>query len=556
MYQGVCRLQASSLFQGKAWPCLTALDLLNQGPWGGVKRSCLRRIHFHCRAHKPARPVLCMNVQGAKTGASCPTVDSRTRGSTRVKHRKMTIMKKPVHKILVVDDDPQILEVIAEVLGEGGYTVEAAPDGTKAIKSIDAEFYDLVVTDLKMPEVDGMQVLRHVVEQSPDTMCIILTGYGTIESAVEAIKAGAFHYITKPIKSDEILMVVEKALKYRHLERENILLRQQLKKKYRFENFVGDSKPIQEVFELIEKVADTDSTVLITGESGTGKELIAKAIHYNSYRRDNPMVVINCGAIPEELLESELFGHEKGAFTGAHKSRMGRFELANGGTIFLDEIGDMSPNLQVKLLRVLQEQQFERVGSTRTIGVDIRIIAATNQDLFSAVKQAKFREDLYYRLNVIPIKVPPLRQRKSDIPLLVDFFLKKFGQEKQKHVKKFTAEAMDSVLKYEWPGNVRELENLVERVIILANGDEIVLDDIPEPIRGQADTMDSPEITLPEGDIPFDHAVEEYEKRLILQALDETNWVKTKAAKLLKINRTTLIEKMKKKKIYKPAVGS
>ena len=465
-------------------------------------------------------------------------------------------MKKPVHKILVVDDDPQILEVIAEVLGEGGYTVEAAPDGTKAIKSIDAEFYDLVVTDLKMPEVDGMQVLRHVVEQSPDTMCIILTGYGTIESAVEAIKAGAFHYITKPIKSDEILMVVEKALKYRHLERENILLRQQLKKKYRFENFVGDSKPIQEVFELIEKVADTDSTVLITGESGTGKELIAKAIHYNSYRRDNPMVVINCGAIPEELLESELFGHEKGAFTGAHKSRMGRFELANGGTIFLDEIGDMSPNLQVKLLRVLQEQQFERVGSTRTIGVDIRIIAATNQDLFSAVKQAKFREDLYYRLNVIPIKVPPLRQRKSDIPLLVDFFLKKFGQEKQKHVKKFTAEAMDSVLKYEWPGNVRELENLVERVIILANGDEIVLDDIPEPIRGQADTMDSPEITLPEGDIPFDHAVEEYEKRLILQALDETNWVKTKAAKLLKINRTTLIEKMKKKKIYKPAVGS
>jgi DNA-binding NtrC family response regulator len=465
-------------------------------------------------------------------------------------------MKKPEHKILVVDDDPDILEVIAEVLGEGGYTVATAPDGTKAIQSIDAEFYDLVLTDLKMPEVDGMKVLEHVVEQSPDTMCIILTGYGTIESAVEAIKAGAFHYITKPIKSDEILMVVEKALKYRLLERENILLRQQLKKKYRFENFVGDSEPIQEVFELIEKVADTDSTVLITGESGTGKELIAKAIHYNSYRRDNPMVVINCGAIPEELLESELFGHEKGAFTGAHKSRMGRFELANGGTIFLDEIGDMSPNLQVKLLRVLQEQKFERVGSTRTIGVDIRIIAATNQDLFSAVKKAKFREDLYYRLNVIPIKVPPLRQRKSDIPLLVDFFLKKFGQEKQKHVKKFTAEALDTVLKYEWPGNVRELENLVERVIILANGDEIVLDDIPEPVRGQAETMDSLEASMPKRDIPFDHAVEEYEKKLILQALDETNWVKTKAAKLLKINRTTLIEKMKKKKIYKPAVGS
>jgi DNA-binding NtrC family response regulator len=465
-------------------------------------------------------------------------------------------MTKPLHKILVVDDDPEILEVIADVLRDGGYAVDTAQDGRKAIKSVDGEFYDLVVTDLKMPKVDGMKVLRHVVDHSPDTMCIILTGYGTIEGAVEAIKAGAFHYITKPIKSGEILMVVEKALKYRLLERENILLRQQLRKKYRFENFVGDSGPIQEVFELIEKVADTDSTVLITGESGTGKELIAKAIHYNSYRRDNPMVVINCGAIPEELLESELFGHERGAFTGAHKSRIGRFELANGGTIFLDEIGDMSPNLQVKLLRVLQEQKFERVGSTRTIGVDIRIIAATNQDLFSAVKKATFREDLYYRLNVIPIKVPPLRQRKSDIPLLVDFFVKKFSQEKQKRVKGFTSEAMDIMLSYEWPGNVRELENLVERVIILANSDEIGLDDIPEPMKGQAATVESPAVTIPKKAIPFDHAVEEYEKRLILQALNETNWVKTKAAKLLKMNRTTLIEKMKKKKIYKPAVGS
>ncbi len=468
----------------------------------------------------------------------------------------MTIMTKPVHKILVVDDDPEILEVIADVLREGGYAVDTAPDGTKAIKSIDAEFYDLIVTDLKMPKVDGMKVLRHVVDQSPDTMCIILTGYGTIESAVEAIKAGAFHYITKPIKSGEILMVVAKALKYKLLERENILLRQQLKKKYRFENFVGDSRAIQEVCELIEKVADTDSTVLVTGESGTGKELISKAIHYNSYRRDNPMVVINCGAIPEELLESELFGHEKGAFTGAHKSRIGRFELANGGTIFLDEIGDMSPNLQVKLLRVLQEQKFERVGSTRTIGVDIRIIAATNQDLFSAVKKGKFREDLYYRLNVIPIKVPPLRERKSDIPLLVDFFVKKFGQEKQKRVRGFTSKAMDIMLKYEWPGNVRELENLVERVIILSNSDEIGLEDIPAPMKGQAATVESLGVTISEVDIPFDHAVEEYEKQLILQALNETNWVKTKAAKLLKMNRTTLIEKMKKKKIYRPAVGS
>jgi len=462
-------------------------------------------------------------------------------------------MGKSLQKILIVDDDPKILEVIASVLRDGGYTVDTAANGTKAIRSIDTESYDLVITDLKMPEVDGMMVLKHVVDRSPDTMCIILTGYGTIEGAVEAIKAGAFHYITKPVKSAEIMTVVEKALKYKLLERENILLRQQLRKKYRFENFVGDSRPIQEVFELIEKVADTDSTILITGESGTGKELIAKAIHYNSHRRDNPMVVINCGAIPEELLESELFGHEKGAFTGAHKARMGRFELANGGTIFLDEIGDMSPNLQVKLLRVLQEQQFERVGSTRTIGVDIRVIAATNQDLFSAVNKGKFREDLYYRLNVIPINVPPLRERRSDTPLLVDFFMKKFTQERQKHVKGFTQESMDTLFQYDWPGNVRELENLVERVIILADGEEIGLDDIPESIRQRAKRMESFGVAMPKGDIPFDHAVEEYEKKLILQALEETNWVKTKAAKLLKMNRTTLIEKMKKKSLQKPA---
>jgi len=466
-------------------------------------------------------------------------------------------MTKPMQKILIVDDDPEILEVITDILREGGYAVDTAPDGVKAITYIDAESYDLVITDLNLPEVDGMMVLKHVVDQSPDTMCIILTGYGTIKSAVEAIKTGAFDYITKPIKSGEILMVVEKALRYKHLERENILLRQQLRKKYRFDNFVGDSKPIQKVFELIEKVADTDSTVLITGESGTGKELIAKAIHYNSYRRDNPMVVINCGAIPEELLESELFGHEKGAFTGAHKSRIGRFELANEGTIFLDEIGDMSPNLQVKLLRVLQEQKFERVGSTRTIKIDIRIIAATNKNLISAVNKGTFREDLYYRLNVIPIKVPPLRHRKSDIPLLVDFFLKKFNKEKRKNVKEFTSEAMDTLLYYDWRGNVRELENLVERVVILSNGDEIDLEDIPESIAGRARTIESFESTIPpNGGIPFDHAVEEYEKKLILQALSETNWVTTKAAKLLKMNRTTLIEKMKKKKLRKPAVGS
>lgn len=464
-------------------------------------------------------------------------------------------MKKAMENILVVDDDPKILEVMADVLRQAGYDVDEAKDGKKAIKCIDAGCYDLVFTDLNLPKLDGMKVLRHVLDESPDTMCIILTGFGTIKGSVEAIKMGAFDYISKPVKSDELVMVVEKALKYRRLERENILLKQQLRKKYQFENFIGDSKPIQKVFELIEKVADTDSTVLITGESGTGKELIAKAIHYNSYRRDNPMVVINCGAIPEELLESELFGHEKGAFTGAHKMRVGRFELANGGTIFLDEIGDMSPNLQVKLLRVLQEQKFERVGGTRTLEIDVRIIAATNKNLINAVNQGTFRQDLYYRLNVIPIRVPPLRHRKSDIPLLIDFFLKRIDPRKRNGISGFSSEATDVLAAYDWPGNVRELENMVERMSILANGDKVDMEDIPESIKGKAGRVESIEVTIPKDGIVFDQAVEEYEKKLILEALNETNWVKTKAAKLLNINRTTLIEKMKKKKLAKPAVG-
>jgi DNA-binding NtrC family response regulator len=467
----------------------------------------------------------------------------------------MWVMKKTMERILVVDDDPEIREGVADVLRQAGYDVDEAKDGKKAIKCIETGSYDLVLTDLNLPKVDGMKVLRHVLDESPDTICIILTGFGTIKGSVEAIKMGAFDYISKPVKSDEIVIVVEKALKYRHLERENILLKQQLRKKYQFENFIGDSKPIQKVFELIEKVADTDSTVLITGESGTGKELIAKAIHYNSYRRDNPMVVINCGAIPEELLESELFGHEKGAFTGAHKMRVGRFELANGGTIFLDEIGDMSPNLQVKLLRVLQEQKFERVGGTRTLEIDVRIIAATNKNLINAVNRSSFRQDLYYRLNVIPIRVPPLRHRKSDIPLLIDFFFKRIEPRKRNGINGFSSKAEDALVAYDWPGNVRELENMVERMSILANGDKIELEDVPDSIKGKGAKIESIEVTIPEDGIVFDQAVEEYERKLILEALNETNWVKTKAAKLLNINRTTLIEKMKKKKLAKPAVG-
>jgi len=313
-----------------------------------------------------------------------------------------------------------------------------------------------------------------------------------------------------------------------------------LRGKYNYTNLVGTSKAIKKIYDLIEKVADTDGTVLITGASGTGKELIARAIHYTSNRSDKPLVVVSCGAIPETLLESELFGHEKGAFTGAFKKRIGRFEMANGGTIFLDEIGEMSPALQVKLLRVLQEQKFERVGGTKTIHVDLRIIAATNRNLTTAINNETFREDLYYRLNVIPIKVPSLKKRKSDIPLLLDFFFKKFQKGKEKRVTGFLPAAMDAMIAYDWPGNVRELENVVKRLTILCENQLASFDDLPEIIQ---------ERSRSEQDLNFHEAVKDYEKKIILEALEKSNWVKSKAAKLLNINRTTLVAKIKKQNI-------
>jgi len=337
--------------------------------------------------------------------------------------------------ILVVDDSPAVLSGIAEILQSNGYTVDTASDGAIAVDKINDKFYDIILTDLAMPKKDGMELLKYITENSPESMCIIITGYGTIKNAVEAIRLGAFDYLTKPVKSEEIQVVIERALNYRDLKRENTTLKKQVNARYAYENIVGDSENICEVFRLIDKVAQTDSTVLIMGESGTGKELIAHAIHYQSDRRDKPFIPVNCGAIPEELLESELFGHEKGAFTHAIRTRIGRFELAHNGTIFLDEIGDMSPNLQVKILRILQGHQFERIGGTKTIKTDIRVIAATNKNLEEAVEAGRFREDLYYRLNVIPIHVPPLRERAGDIPLLVHHFLEKFNKSKKKNIK-------------------------------------------------------------------------------------------------------------------------
>jgi DNA-binding NtrC family response regulator len=456
-------------------------------------------------------------------------------------------------RILVIDDDPVILEVIAEILRSNGYEVVAAPNGESGIREARSNYFDLVLTDLVMPDIGGMEVLTHMVSTYPETICIILTGYGTIKSSVEAIKNGAFNYITKPITASELLTVVERALRFKDLEEENTRLKRELQQKYRYDNLIGTSNAIEKVYGLIEKVADTDSTVLISGPSGSGKELIARAIHYHSSRRDKPLVVINCGAVPEELLESELFGHERGAFTGAYKSRIGRFEMADRGTVFLDEVGEMSPALQVKLLRVLQEHTFERVGGTRTIRVDVRIIAATNKNLTIAISKETFREDLYYRLNVIPIKVPSLKQRKSDIPLLIDFFLKKSQRGKKKRITGFSPDAMEAMLEFDWPGNVRELENVIKRLTVLCENQEVSLDDLPEHIQQASGSVQSDKEEFVGEGVSLNEAVRDFEKRLILDALDKSSWIKAKAAKLLNIKRTTLVEKIKKQNLSEKA---
>ena len=448
--------------------------------------------------------------------------------------------------ILVVEDEKSARDTMVDFLSEAGYEAYGAHDGEEAVVMARENTFNLVITDLKMPKGDGLYVLEEVKRIDPRIIVIICTGYGTVNTAVKAMKLGAFDYITKPIKIEEMKLVVKRALDYQRLQVENLLLHKQLKAKYKFKNLVGDSDAMQKVFQLIEKTATTDSTIMICGESGTGKELVARAIHYNSDRKDGPMVPVNCGAIPEDLLESELFGYEKGAFTGAFKTRIGRFELANGGTVFLDEIGDMSPALQVKVLRVLQEHEFERVGGVKSIKVDIRVIAATHRDLEKAVKQDVFREDLYYRLNVIPLTLPPLRERRSDILLLVHHFIEKFNREKKQSIEMVSPEVIKTFMRYHWPGNVRELENLIERLVILKGEGVIEQEDLPEKVLKSEWTDMIPPIDIAERGISFSTAVSEFERELILQALKKTNWVKNRAAKLLQLKRTTLVEKMKK----------
>lgn len=448
--------------------------------------------------------------------------------------------------ILVVEDDNATRDTMIDLLSEAGYEVQSARNGEEAIAMAREYSFDMVITDLKMPKGDGIQVLEQIKKIDNRTIVIICTGYGTVDTAVKAMKLGAYEYITKPIKIEEIKLVVQRALDYQRLKTENVLLQKQLKAKYKFKNLIGDSEVMQQSFQFIEKIAATNSTVMICGESGTGKELVARAIHYNSDRRNEPMVPVNCGAIPEDLLESELFGYEKGAFTGALKTRIGRFELANCGTIFLDEIGDMSPALQVKILRVLQEHEFERLGGVKSIKVDIRVIAATHRDLEKAVKQGTFREDLYYRLNVIPFILPPLRERGSDIPLLTNHFIGKFNIEKKQNINGISPEALKCLTRYHWPGNVRELENLIERLVILKGNGVIEQEDLPEKLLGAEWSGAVPSIDIPDSGISFNTAVSEFERELILRALKKTNWIKNRAAKLLQLKRTTLVEKIKK----------
>lgn len=449
-------------------------------------------------------------------------------------------------RILVVDDEEANREFLQDLLLHEGYEVATASDGLAGLQFLERHPVHVLLSDLKMPRMTGVDLIRQAKELSPSTIGIIFTGHATIETAVEAIKAGAYHYITKPFHVDEIRVVLKRALEHQRLNRENHSLRKQLKAKYRFDNVVSDHNKMQAVFELVEKVSDSDSTVLIYGESGTGKELIARAIHYNSYRQDKPLIPINCGAIPEKLLESELFGYEKGAFTGATSSRTGRFELANSGTLFLDEIGEMSPALQVKLLRVLQEREFERVGGTRTIKIDVRIIAATNKDLETMVDNQQFREDLFYRLNVIPISLPPLRERQSDIPLLAQYFIDRFNAEKKRHIEGILPEALERLYSYHWPGNVRELENVIERITILKGEGMISAADLPEKLSRTFSNGMVPNVDVPDEGLDFDTVVQSFEKQLLTKALEKTQGVKSKAAELLHMNRTTLVEKVKK----------
>jgi DNA-binding NtrC family response regulator len=457
------------------------------------------------------------------------------------------LVRKP--HVLVVDDNEFFRSAVERMLARAGYTVTCARDGADAMAVVSAQPVDLVLCDVKMPGISGHELVRQVRDVNPDLPCIVVTGHGGAETSLEALQAGAYWYLDKGSEQtshDVLRKLVAQAIEHGRLKAENRLLHRQLQSRYGFDQLVGASDALRHVLELVERVADTDSTVLITGESGTGKELIARAIHWGSRRAERMFVTVNCGAIPEELLESELFGHVRGAFTNALAAREGRFSLAHGGTIFLDEIGDMSPTLQVKLLRVLQDRTFEPVGSSQTQRVDVRVIAATHQNLPKAIQEKRFREDLFYRLNVIPIETPPLRARKDDIPMLASHFLKKVQEERRVPSCSMDRDALARLCVYDWPGNVRELENTIERLVVLKGGGVIGVADLPASLRADGTLVPSASPRVTAAGLPLTATVDRFEADLIRQALQQTSWNKNQAAKLLAMSRTTLLEKIKK----------
>ena len=458
-------------------------------------------------------------------------------------------------RVLVVDDEKSMRDLLSITLEKEGYDVLTAAGGEAAIEALRRDATDAVITDLRMPKVDGLQVLRAAKEISPDVAVIVITAVASTETAVEAMKLGAYDYITKPFKLDEVSLIVRNALERKRLRDENLYLRKQLETQHRFENIIGKSGRILEVFDTIRKISDSPSTAMITGESGTGKELVARAIHFNSLRRDKPFVSVNCGAIPEGLMESELFGHVRGAFTGAVSNKIGLFSAGEGGTLFLDEITEIPPLLQVKLLRAIQTREIRRVGDTKDMKTDVRLIAASNRNLEDAVKDGILREDLYYRLNVIPIQLPPLRERREDIPLLVAHFLQKFGKDLGKQARGVAPEAMIVLERYHWPGNIRELENVLERAIVLGAGDVLGIESLPETLRRERPVKGMEAVELPEDGLDLEATLDTIERGYLQRALDRTGGVQTKAAELLKMTFRQFRYKLQKHSLVRKGSG-
>lgn len=449
-------------------------------------------------------------------------------------------------RILIIDDDEIIRKSCEKVLAPEGYLTVTAETGNDGLKLLSIKKFDLVLTDLRMPDMNGIDVLKKIKEVWPDIEVIVITGYGTIKSAIDAIRYGAYDYVEKPFAPEELLNVVRRSLERRNLMIENTRLKQEIKALYRIENIVGTSKAIQKVFNLIATVAPTEGTVLITGESGTGKELVARAIHYNSPRREGPFIVVDCGTIPDNLMEAELFGYIKGAFTGATETHRGLIEIATKGTLFFDEIGNLSPGLQAKLLRLIQEKEFRPIGGRELIKADIRIIAATNKDLLLLVKEGAFREDLFYRLNVFPIHIPPLRERKEDISALANHFLKKYSKDSGKNISYISAEAMKELFLYDWPGNVRELENVIHRAVILCRGDTLIPEDI---VITKSNDVRTPKNLKELKEIKRRlkaRSIEGIERSFILDALSRNNWNISKAAEEVGMQRTNFHSLMRK----------